>query len=68
MEQNKKVTIIISGKLLKKAQRSTNKGITETIRKGLELVAAKLTYEKLLKLQGKVKFSSSNDKLRVDRS
>lgn len=67
MKSGKKITVILPEVLLKKAQRSTNKGITETIRKGLELVAAKFVYQKLLDLQGKVKFSIDSKKIKDDR-
>jgi len=60
----KKITIQIPEGLLKKAMKSTREGITPTIRRGLELVAAGQTYEKLRKLRGKVKFSISVSELR----
>ncbi|OGQ08244.1 MAG: hypothetical protein A3G32_08890 [Deltaproteobacteria bacterium RIFCSPLOWO2_12_FULL_40_28] len=66
MEAAKKITIQISEDLLHKAQQVTGRGITPTIRQGLELIAASLAYEKLRSLRGKVKFSLDLQKLRED--
>jgi hypothetical protein len=63
----KKVTVVLPGDLLARAQRETGEGITPTIRRGLELVAASSAYEALRKLRGKVKFSIDLDELRKDR-
>ncbi len=67
METAKKITILISEELLDKAQEATGLGITPTIRRGLELVAASDVYEKLEKLKGKVKLSIRLKMLREDR-
>ena len=67
MAMNQKVTIHLPKDLLKKAQKATSSGITETIRRGLELVAAAETYENLRSLKGKVKFGIDIHKLREDR-
>jgi hypothetical protein len=64
----KKVTVHLSGDLLQRAQRSTGKGVTDTIRVGLRLVAAGETYRKIQRLRGKVKFSAKFRTLREDRS
>jgi Arc/MetJ-type ribon-helix-helix transcriptional regulator len=64
----KKITVHIPQDLLSKAQESTGQGITETIRRGLQLVAASEAYEQLRKLRGKVKVSVSSRRLREDRS
>lgn len=63
----RKVTVELREALLQKAQRSTGKGITATIRQGLELVAAGRAYDKLRKLRGKVEFSIDLKSLREDR-
>ncbi len=63
----KKITVHIQEDLLKKAQKSMGKGITETIRHGLQLVAASESYEALRRLRGKVKFSIDLKRLREDR-
>jgi hypothetical protein len=67
MSVAKKITVHVSQELLFKAQESTGQGITETIRRGLQLVAASEAYEQLRKYKGKIKFSVSTKKLREDR-
>jgi len=67
MESTRKVTVELPGKLLRAAQRTTGAGITATIRRGLELVAAGRAYEELGKLRGKVALSIDLEKLREDR-
>jgi len=67
VKTEKKVTVHLPALLLKRAQSSTGLGITETIRKGLELLAAHRSYDALKKLRGKVHFSMSLEKLREDR-
>jgi Arc/MetJ-type ribon-helix-helix transcriptional regulator len=64
----RKVTVHLPEALLRKAQRSTKKGLTETIREGLRLVSASDAYRELQRLRGKVKFSVALRKLREDRS
>jgi uncharacterized protein (DUF2252 family) len=64
----RKVTVHLDRDLLRKAQRRTGKGVTATIRHGLELVAASEAYERLRALRGKVKFSIDVEALRADRS
>lgn len=54
MKAEKKVTVMLPEALLERALRATGDGITPTLRKGLELVAAKDTYQALLKLKGKL--------------
>ncbi|HUF48871.1 MAG TPA: hypothetical protein VMM93_13725 [Vicinamibacterales bacterium] len=54
--------------LLKRARASTGEGITGTIRRGLEMVAAARAQEQSLALRGKVRFSIDLDRLREDRA
>ena len=54
--------------LLERAQKTTGTGVTATIRKGLELVAAQDAARKLRALRGKVRFSIRRDQIREDRS
>ena len=61
-----KVTILVDRELLRRAQERTGKGVTATIRHGLELVAASEAYERLRRLCGKVTFSVDLDALRED--
>lgn len=63
-----KVTVELPADLLERARKSTGEGITATIRRGLEMVAATRAQERLLALRGKVKFSIDLDKLREDRA
>ncbi len=67
MTNAKKITVHVQEELLKKAQKSTGQGITETIRRGLQLVAASESYEALRQLRGKVKFSIDLARIRDDR-
>ena len=53
--------------LLNKAQRAARAGVSDTVRKGLELLAAGEAYDGLLKMRGKVKFSIDLRELRQDR-
>jgi len=62
-----KVTVNVPADLLLRAQDSTHKGITETIRLGLELVAASQAYDRLRRLRGKVKIRLDLKELRADR-
>jgi hypothetical protein len=63
----KKVTVEVPGDLLRKAQESTGEGVTATIRRGLELVAASRAQEKLRRMRGRVKLSLDLRTLRGDR-
>ncbi len=67
MKEQRKITLFVPEDLLEKAQKSTKKGITETVRRGLELVAASQAYDDLRKMRGKVKFSIDVGRLREDR-
>ncbi len=62
-----KVTVHLDKDLLRRAQERTGKGVTATIRQGLELVAAREVYERLRALRGKVAFSIDLKELRRDR-
>ena len=53
--------------LLEKAQRASGTGITQTVRAGLQLIAASQTYARLRKLRGKVRFSRTVAELKADR-
>jgi len=64
---NRKITLEIPQDLLRKAQRSTGEGVTATVRRGLELLAASTAYEELRRLRGRVKFSIKLRELRKDR-
>lgn len=62
-----KVTVHVDRELLRRAQEQTGKGVTATIRQGLELVAASEVYDRLRALRGQVTFSIDLEELREDR-
>ncbi len=68
MKAQKKVTVVLPDELLERAQQATGQGITPTIRRGLELVAASKTFTRLRRLRGQVRFSVDVDRLREDRT
>lgn len=66
-ETVRKITVEVPAPLLQDAQRSTGAGVTATVRRGLELVAAGRAYDRLRSLRGKVNFSIDLAELRRDR-
>lgn len=64
----RKVTVHLPSDLLDRAQKATGEGITETVRQGLELVAARETFRRVRHLRGSVKFTVDLTRLRDDRS
>ena len=62
----KKVTLEVPDDILRRATAATGQGITPTIRKGLELVAASGAYAQLRSLRGKIKFNVKLSELRED--
>ena len=67
METARKITVEVPLELLKKARRASGAGITETVRTGLQLVAASGTYARLRQLRGKVRFTRTLAELKADR-
>jgi hypothetical protein len=67
METARKITVEISSDLLAKAQRASGTGITQTVRTGLQLLAASRTYARLRQLRGKVRFTRTLAELKADR-
>jgi len=67
MPTNRKITLELPEDLLRKAQQSTGQGVTATVRRGLELLAASTAYIELRKLRGKVKFSIKLKEMRNDK-
>ena len=63
----RKITVHVDEDLLRQARKRTGKGVTATIRQGLELIAASEAYERLRALRGKVAFSIDLEALREDR-
>jgi hypothetical protein len=67
MDTARKITVEVPRELLEKAQRASGTGVTQTVRTGLQLVAASQTYARLRKLRGKVRFSRTVAELKADR-
>ena len=63
----RKITVEIPQDLLEKAQQASGSGITQTIRTGLQLLAASQAYDNLRQLRGKVRFSRTWEELKDDR-
>ncbi len=63
----RKITVEVPLELLEKARRASGAGITQTVRAGLELVAASQTYARLRQLHGKVRFTRTLADLKADR-
>jgi hypothetical protein len=67
MEAARKITVEVPPELLEKAQRASGSGITQTVRTGLQLVAAPHAYARLRQLRGKVRFTRTLAELKTDR-
>ena len=67
MDTVRKITVEIPGDLLDKAQKASGAGITQTVRTGLQLVAASRTYARLRQFRGKVRFAHTLAELKADR-
>jgi len=63
----RKITVEVPPELLEKAQRATGSGVTQTVRTGLQLVAASQAYARLRQLRGKVRFTRTPAELKNDR-
>jgi hypothetical protein len=67
MATARRITVEVPPELLEKAQRATGSGVTETVRIGLQLLAASQAYTRLRQLRGKVRFTLTSDELKADR-
>jgi hypothetical protein len=67
MPKLKKVTVVLPADLLRRAQRTSAEGVTATIRRGLELLAAHETYQRILAMRGRVHLGLDLAALREDR-
>lgn len=61
------MTIMLPEDLVEQATRESGENLTSTIRRGLELIAAKSTYKKALFLKGKVDLKLDLMESRKDR-
>ena len=67
MGDTRKITVEVPDDVLESALAATGEGITQTVRQGLELVAAGRAYEELRRLRGKLRLGSELEALREDR-
>ena len=67
MDTVRKITVEVPLELLERAQEASGAGVTQTVRTGLQLVAASGTYARMRKLRGKVRFSRTAADLKTDR-
>jgi hypothetical protein len=67
MQTPRKITVEIPAELLERAQEASGAGITETVRTGLQLLAASRAYARLRELRGKVRFARTWQQLKDDR-
>jgi hypothetical protein len=63
----RKITVEVPPDLLEKARRASGSGITQTVRTGLQLVAASGAYAQLRQFRGKIRFSRTLAELKSDR-
>jgi len=67
MQKPRKITVEVSSDLLRKAQRATGKGITQTVCAGLQVVAVSQAYARLRQMRGRVRLSRALSDLKHDR-
>ncbi len=67
MATTRKITVEVPEDLIERALQASGEGVTATVRRGLELVAAGRAYEDLKALRGKVRISLDLERLREDR-
>jgi hypothetical protein len=67
MSRIRKITVEVDEALLRRAQKQSREGVTGTVRRGLEILAAGEAYRRLAELRGKVKFSVDLETMRDDR-
>jgi len=67
MPAGRKITVELPPELLEKAQRASGAGVTQTVRAGLQLLAASQAYAQLRGMRGKVCFSRTAAELKADR-
>jgi hypothetical protein len=67
MKLTRKITVEVPAELLVRAQKASGSGVTQTVRPGLQLVAASQAYARLRQLRGKVHFRRTLAELKADR-
>jgi hypothetical protein len=63
----RKITVEVPPELLARAQEATGAGVTQTVRAGLQIIAASQAYTRLKLMRGKVRFSRTAAQLKADR-
>jgi hypothetical protein len=63
----RKITVEVPEDLLERAQRASGTGVTQTVRAGLQLLAASEAYARLRQLRGKITFSRTLAEIKTDR-
>jgi len=63
----RRITVEVPLELLEEAQRASGSGITQTVRRALQLVAPSPDYARLRQLRGKVRFTRRLEQLKADR-
>lgn len=67
MEAARKITVEVHGSCLRRHRKRAGAGIAETVRTGLQLVAASQIYASLRQFRGKVHFTRTLADLTADR-
>lgn len=67
MAETRKITVEVPEDLLERALAASGTGITQTVRRGLLLVAAGRAYDELRRLRGKLRLGIDLEALREDR-
>lgn len=67
MSEMRKITVQVPDDDLKRAQKLTGEGVTETVRAALHRLAQVQAQQELRKLRGTFKFTIDLDELREDR-
>jgi len=63
----RKITVEVPADLLERPQAAADTGVTETVRRGLTLVAAGRAYDGLRRLRGRLRLALDLEALREDR-
>ena len=67
MQRGRKITVEVPPELLEKAQQASGVGITQTVRTGLQLLAASRAYARLRSYRGRVRLARTLAELKADR-
>jgi|HubBroStandDraft_2_1064218.scaffolds.fasta_scaffold12476_4 hypothetical protein len=67
MKRTRRITVTAPQDLVEKAQAATGASIPQTVRAGLQLLAAARAYARVLRLRGKVRITRTLAELKADR-